>query len=568
MVQAEAEVRVACRWCGFFSKPASACDVCGSPLPTNAPQVPLEVARAAVFSRADPISILDERERPDVSPASAWDRLIDVLGGPERPRPRVVIELDEIDQSGRDFPDEVLYSDSTDLGPRPDDEAFLDQLATGPPVPELAPAPVAHRSEALPRVEAFVEFDAEDALVGPLFGLEIRPSRVPPAPAWSALAPPIRPAIRITPAWSAEAPVRAKTHAMPAWSADAPPLMPRALSPRPMPAWSAPAPPVRRRIATAATPAWSAPAPPVPPVRVLTTTVPVPAWSTPAPPLRANPVPIPPAPAWSILAPPLRVGAVRVPPAQAWSLGGAPRRLPVDPPALTPAWASAAFPIRVLPTPAPVTPAWATPAPPARPRRSPAPEPPPLAQPAATEPPPLREAAPGRRAEIAGELSALAAGSDVAADPAPAPRPAPRPVLERPPGPGGPPPSLPTSPEVFAGPTTARTPLRAVPSPPIDSAPPAADPTANPRRRRLLRRGAAPEAVPTPAPPSEARPRRPDRLAPSPPPAAAAPVAEAQPNGKPVTGGMTCSRCGRLGERALCEACRDALQELHALSLG
>ena len=64
MAQAETEIRVACRWCGFFSKPSSACDVCGSPLPTDAPRVPLEVARAAVFSRADPISILEEPREP------------------------------------------------------------------------------------------------------------------------------------------------------------------------------------------------------------------------------------------------------------------------------------------------------------------------------------------------------------------------------------------------------------------------------------------------------------------------------------------------------------------------
>jgi hypothetical protein len=73
------------------------------------------------------------------------------------------------------------------------------------------------------------------------------------------------------------------------------------------------------------------------------------------------------------------------------------------------------------------------------------------------------------------------------------------------------------------------------------------------------------------APAIDATPPERDRPAATSPPAASAPAADTPSNEvaeTPATGRMTCTKCGRLGERALCEACRDALQELHALSLG
>src|SRR5437763_188137 len=172
MAQAETEIRVACRWCGFFSKPSSACDVCGSPLPTDAPRVPLEVARAAVITRADPISILEEPREP--VRRDAWDRLTDVLGGPVAPRPRVVIDLEEFDDPDRVFPEEALFPTEALTAAEQQAAALLDELATGQTeVPTaMSPAPRVVEPafvEPVVRREPSIEFDAQDDLGGALF---------------------------------------------------------------------------------------------------------------------------------------------------------------------------------------------------------------------------------------------------------------------------------------------------------------------------------------------------------------------------------------------------------------
>lgn len=63
-VEQHADVAVACAWCGFFSRPGGVCDVCGSPLPKDAPQLSVKDAKAALATRARPASVAEERDNP------------------------------------------------------------------------------------------------------------------------------------------------------------------------------------------------------------------------------------------------------------------------------------------------------------------------------------------------------------------------------------------------------------------------------------------------------------------------------------------------------------------------
>ncbi len=501
MEQMEAAVRVACRWCGFFSKPASACDVCGSPLPSNAPTVPLEVARAAVFSRAEPISVVDEpvdaADPPDPPPSTAWERLLGVIGEPDDPAPprrRIVIELDELDQSDGAFADEALYEDGSESLRDPGVDAFLDELAVGTVLADpTADVSVESGAAAAPAVgPAFIEFDAADGAGGALFGAEWHPRRAPrPAPAWSEAAPVFRPRrVRVdpVPAWaSSSSPVRARDTTeplVPAWSIGAVPR-PRVAERRmPVPAWSHPSSPTVDRSAATFIPAWASVA-------------------SPSLPRQAVEPAVPPAPAWGSASMPVRARPVSLPPA--------------------PAWASAGTPTRPRPAPLVVLPAWSDPATPGRPPT-----------PARANPQPVASPITLSRVQVGEELAALS--TEPAEEDAPAP---------------------------------VRAVSRAV-----------AEPAPAGRRLGFLRRGAR-EADVSPPVPTRPRAESPQTVEGPPPqappvtgtaePASTVPDPPAPGDASPTPSadaGKTCSRCGRLSDRALCEACRDALQELHALSLG
>src|SRR5207237_9414131 len=71
----------------------------------------------------------------------AWDRLLDVLGGPPVPRPRVVIDLEEFDDPDRVFPEEGLFQTEAGTAAEQRASAFFDQLAAGQAIDQAVASP-------------------------------------------------------------------------------------------------------------------------------------------------------------------------------------------------------------------------------------------------------------------------------------------------------------------------------------------------------------------------------------------------------------------------------------------